>query len=141
MTIIHSRIDDLQVIISWNYDNERRIRKVYTDCCLCTEIPFYSNPDKGKHWAILGTTPWIIDEVEDKIQSNLGNSQIHNLYIAVLQAESWVVNQFFDLLLSQNFAEQGLRKLKLVHFKPKCEPFEDEIMSRLASKCPNIKDL
>ena len=68
---------------------------------------------RGLSWAIYRATPWIIDEVEDKIQSNLGTSDIHSLSFLNLQAESWVANQFFDLLLSQNFADSGLEKLKM----------------------------
>ena len=51
------------------------------------------------------------------------------------------MNQYIDLLLSQDIAEHGLQKFKIMNIYQECEPFEDEIMTRLAQRCPNIKQL
>ena len=58
-----------------------------------------------------------------------------------MSAKPWVANQYIDLLLSQDIAEHGLQKLKIMYIEPICEPFEDDIMTRLAQKCPYIKNL
>ena len=82
-------------------------------------------------------TPWIIDEVEDKIQTALGIDSLTSLHIESLFCESWVANEFLDMLCSYDIPEQGLEKLTL-HFPQKGEPFEEEVMSRLANICPRL---
>ena len=42
--------------------------------------------------------PWIINEVEDKIQTALGMDQPTALFIGSLSCESWVANEFLDML-------------------------------------------
>ena len=84
--------------------------------------------NNGVQWAIQGITPWIIDNVEEKIQTAQANTPIHSLCIGVLEAKSWVANQFIDLLLCQDISENGLEKLTLNNFHQNCEPFEDEVM-------------
>ena len=66
--------------------------------------------------AIRVTTPWIIDEVEDKIQTALGMSHLTSLRIEELKAKSWVANEFLDLLPCYDLPEQGLDKLILKGF-------------------------
>ena len=87
----------------------------------------------GKQWAILGATPWIIEDVEDKIQTALGNSPIHSIDILKMQAKTWVSNQFFDLLLCQDIDSNGFQKLSINNlYQSDCESFEEEVLTRLA---------
>ena len=37
--------------------------------------------------------------------------------------------------------EQGLEMLTLFNFDKKCEPFEDEVITRVASICPHLAHL
>ena len=40
---------------------------------------------KGKlDWAIFGSKPWIIDEIEDNIETALGMNQLSSLHISYL---------------------------------------------------------
>ena len=85
--------------------------------------------------------PWIIDDVEDKIQTVLGMDHLTSLNVTSLKCKSWVANEFLDLLCSYDMPEQGLNKLSLNYFDSVCEPFEEEVVSRLANICPNISHL
>ena len=67
-------------------------------------------------YAIQGTLPWIIDEVEEKIQTALGMGHLTSLYISYLSAKSWVTNELLDLLTCYDLPEQGLDKLFLGNF-------------------------
>ena len=55
--------------------------------------------------AISGSMPYIIDEVEDRIQTALGISQLSCLEIQRLDAKSWVANEFLDLLTCYDMPE------------------------------------
>ena len=55
--------------------------------------------------AIEGQMPWIIDEVDDKIESALGMNHLTCLKIANLYCESWVANEFLDLMCSYDLPE------------------------------------
>ena len=89
-------------------------------------------------WAISGITPWIIDEVEDKIQIALGIDNLTSLQIENLDSKSWVANEFLDMLCSYDIPEQGLEKLTFYDFSKQCEPFEEEVVTRLANICPRL---
>ena len=52
-----------------------------------------------------GSMPWIIDEVEERIQSALGMNQLSSLDIQELNATSWVANEFLDLLTCYDMPE------------------------------------
>ena len=68
-----------------------------------------SNGLIGLQWVILGSTPWIADDIEDKIDSAIGSTPIHSLTIPIIEeTKSWVFNQFIDLLVCQDIADQGL---------------------------------
>ena len=54
---------------------------------------------------ITATTPWIIDEVEDKIQTALGMDYLTSLRIVGLDAKSWVANEFLDVLTCYDLPE------------------------------------
>ena len=58
--------------------------------------------------------PWIIDEVEEKVQSALGMSHLTRLIIRELNCKSWVANEFLDMLCCHDLPEQGLDKLILI---------------------------
>ena len=40
-----------------------------------------SNGKEGLEWAIYGSMPWIIDDVEEKIQTSLGMDHLRSIYI------------------------------------------------------------
>ena len=67
--------------------------------------------------------PWIIDDVEEKIQTALGMDHLYSLLISRLNSKSWVSNEFLDVLTCYDLAEHGLDKLILNYFYPVCEPF------------------
>ena len=67
--------------------------------------------------------PYIIDEVEERIQTALGINQLSCLEIEGLNAKSWVANEFLDVLTCYDLPEQGLDKFILNNFKKQCEPF------------------
>ena len=82
--------------------------------------------------------PWIAEDVSGKVESALGMKHLTSLYIYDLNCKSWVTNEFLDLMCSYDLPEQGLNKLTLTYFSKQCEPFEEEVMTRLAAMCPNI---
>ena len=59
-------------------------------------------------WAINANMPWIIDDIEDKIQTNLDMNQLTSIYIEYLWAKSSVANELLDLLTCYDLAEHGL---------------------------------
>ena len=65
---------------------------------------------------ISGSNPWIIDEVEEKIQTSLGLDHLNSLIIDGLVAKSWVANEFLDVLTCYDLSENGLDKLYLAGF-------------------------
>ena len=67
--------------------------------------------------------PWITEEVDDKVESALGPGHLFSLSISDLKCESWVANEFLDLMCGYDLQEQGLEKLILRGFELKCEPF------------------
>ena len=85
--------------------------------------------------------PWIIDEVEERIQSALGFNQLTCLEIKSLDCMSWIANEFIDVLTCYDMPEQGLDKLILHDFKSQCAPFEEEVVTRLIKMCPRISHL
>ena len=67
--------------------------------------------------------PWIIDDVEDKIQTALGMNHLNSLEISDLSCKSWVANEFLDVLTCYDLPEHGLGKLIFRCFAEQCEPF------------------
>ena len=61
--------------------------------------------------------PWILEEIESKIQSDLGTEQLTSLYIESLNSKSWVANEFLDDLCNYDLPDQGLDKLILNNFR------------------------
>ena len=49
-------------------------------------------------WIISRHTPWIIEDIEDKIQTSLGIGHLNSLFIDFLDCKSCVANEFLDLL-------------------------------------------
>ena len=76
--------------------------------------------------------PWILGDVEDKIQAALGVDPLTSLHIRFLNSVSWVANEFIDALCSYEMLDCGIDKLTLDGFYKKCEPFSEEVVSRLA---------
>ena len=89
-------------------------------------------------YAIHGTMPWIIGDVEDKIQTVMGMENLASIFIYDFKCKSWVANEFLDMLCSYDIPEQGLEKLTFKCFIEDCKPFEDEVVTRLASICPHL---
>ena len=55
--------------------------------------------------------PWIVEDVEDKIQTILDIEKLTSVSINQLECKSWVANEFLDVLCSYDMLEQGLIKL------------------------------
>ena len=85
--------------------------------------------------------PWIINDVEEKIQTDLSMGHLNNLIIDGLNCKSWVANEFLDVLTCYDLPEHGLDKLILSNFETLCEPFENEVVSRYANICPRLSHL
>ena len=85
--------------------------------------------------------PWIVDDVEEKIQTALGMDHLICLNAKILNCKSSVANEFLDTLTFNIDAEQGLEKLIFDTFTSLCEPFEEDVVSRLALKCPCLSHL
>ena len=69
-----------------------------------------------KEFALSGNIPWIIEDVEDKIQTALGMQHLTKLNISNLNCKSWVANEFLDMLCSYDIPEQGLEKIAITNF-------------------------
>ena len=61
--------------------------------------------------AISGSMPWIVDVVDDKIQTALGKSNLSSLNIKSLNCKSFVAEEFLYHLTGYELAEQGLNTL------------------------------
>lgn len=98
-------------------------------------------------WAIDRNMAWIVENVEEKISSALGMTAQGPNHLSVLHinrlscSKPWVANEFLDALACYNNTEYGLDKLTLRNFKKKCEPFSEEVVSRLANMCPRLTHL
>ena len=66
---------------------------------------------------------------------------LDNLYISGLESKSWVANELLDILSCYDLPEHGLDKLTFRIFKTKCEPFDSEVIARLANMCPHVTHL
>ena len=52
-----------------------------------------------------------------------------------------MADEFLDALCCYDMPEHGLDELILESFSLKCEPFSDEVVSRLANICPRLSHL
>ena len=67
---------------------------------------------------------------------------LSSLEVRELDCKSLVANEFLDVLCCYDLPEEGLTKLIFYYFyPPQCEPFEDEVVSRLAKMCPLVSHL
>ena len=55
--------------------------------------------------------PWIVDELEDKVQTALGMGHLSSLEVSGLDCKSYVANEFLDFLCCYDLPEEGLSKL------------------------------
>ena len=90
--------------------------------------------------------PWIIDDLEDKMQTALGDDSLTSLYISNLKCKSLVANEFLDALCCYDMPEHGIDMLTLERFfklgEPILEePITEEVVSRLAEICPRLSHL
>ena len=91
--------------------------------------------------AIEESFPWLIDDIDERIQTSLGIDHLSSLKIEKLNCKSIVANEFLDLLSRYDLDDQSLNKLILLEFSKLCEPFEEEVVSRLANICPSLTHL
>ena len=63
------------------------------------------------------------------------------LYILDFSCKSWVANEFLDHLTCYDLPENGLDKLRFREFHTSCEPFEEEVVPRLANICSHLSYL
>ena len=63
------------------------------------------NNNGGEEWAILGSMPWIIDDVSDKVETALGMNHLKSLLFRGLNCKAWVANEFLDLMCSYDLQE------------------------------------
>ena len=86
--------------------------------------------------SITGKIPWIIEDMEDKIQTALGMGHLNSLEISNLHSKSSVANEFLDSLTCCDLSEHGLNKLSFGGIALTAEPFEEEVVARMAKMCP-----
>ena len=60
--------------------------------------------------------PWIINDVEERIQDALGMGHLHSIDIVNLDSKSFVANELLDALTCYDLPEQGLQKLSFYEF-------------------------
>ena len=60
-----------------------------------------------------GQMQWVVDEVEEKMNKVYTGKQLESLKIVNLDCKSWVANEVFDLLVSQDLADNSLKNLTL----------------------------
>ena len=106
-----------------------------------TETLYVSSLKVNDKETITTSMPWIITDVEEKIQTALGMGHLTSLNISSLKCKSWVANEFLDVLTCYDLPEHGLEKLIFSRFRQQCGPFEDEVLARLANICPRITHL
>ena len=75
------------------------------------------------------------------MQAALGVDPLTSLYIDRLNSNSIVANEFLDALCCYDMPEHGIDKLTLYYFRTQCEPFSEEVVSRLAEICPRLSYL
>ena len=66
---------------------------------------------------------------------------LNSLEIRDLNSKSWVVNEFLDVLTCYDLPEHGLDKFIFSSFSKNCGPFEEEVVTRLASMCTHLSHL
>ena len=73
------------------------------------------NGEDGLEWPIDGYIPWIVDEVEERIETALGKDQLTSFSLLALNCKAVVANEFLDLLTCY-IAENGLEKFLFRNF-------------------------
>ena len=82
--------------------------------------------------ALSGQVPWVIEEVEEKINKVYQGKQLESLEIVGLDCKSNVANETFDLMAGLDLVDESLRKLLLREIKQNCFSLEGDVVSRLA---------
>ena len=72
--------------------------------------------DNKPAWTIDGTMPWIVEEIESKVEADLGMEQLTSFHIVSMNCKSWIANEFLDNLCNYSLPEQGLDRLILDSF-------------------------
>ena len=84
---------------------------------------------------------WIVDDIEDKIQSAMGIDQLYSLRIMKMYCDSNVSNEFFNFFICHDLPDNGLEKLILDDFKSPCFPLEEDVVSRMVNICTYLTTL
>ena len=66
---------------------------------------------------------------------------LHCLEIDRLYSNSWVANEFLNVLTFYDLPEHGLNKLMFYDFRTQCALIEEDLITRLANMCPHISHL
>ena len=82
-----------------------------------------------------GAMAWILEEFEGKINKVYKGEPLESFEIRKLDCKSQVANEVFDVMASQDLADDSLKKLSLSSMQQKCFPIEDDVVSRLAQSC------
>ena len=56
---------------------------------------------------------WVVDEVEEKINKAYKGKQLESIKIVNLDCKSWVANEVFDLIASQDLADNSFKEITL----------------------------
>ena len=83
---------------------------------------------------------WVIDMLDEKITNNI-TDEVHTIEIQNLDCKNWVASELFETMLSLELHPDGINKLVLRCFYSQCEPFNNEVMTRLSQAFANLKHL
>ena len=88
-----------------------------------------------------GSMPWILDEVEEKLNKVYQGQQLESLEIHGLDCKSSVANLFLDFMASLDLKNDSFKNLVISKMTYKCIPIEDDVLSRLAQSCSRLEHL
>ena len=78
--------------------------------------------------AISGSIPWILEEVEDKMNEVYKGLPLESLEVIELDCNSTVVNLFFDMMASQDLKDDSFEALIINKMTQQCFPLEDDVV-------------
>ena len=79
-----------------------------------------------------GSMTWILDKVEEKINSAYRGVPLESLEIQDLDCKTSVANEFLDLMVSQDLKDDSFKKLILNGMTEQCFPLDEDVLTRLA---------
>ena len=75
-----------------------------------------------------GSMPWILEIVEDTMNSVYKGLPLESLEVIELDCKSTVVNLFFDLMASQDLKDDSFTELIIDRMTQQCFPLEDDVV-------------